>query len=405
MLVFELKTYPSKTQQPLIDESIRTTQFIRNKALRKWIDAPKLNTKETSKTLYHLSKTLAQEYDFVKPLNSSARQAATERAWNAILRFYRGQARFPKFQKDNRSVEFKQSGWKLSSDNKKINIKSYDIGDLKLKGTRNLQDYPDSKINRVRIVKRADGYYIQFCINADKKMDHNPTGKAIGIDMGLKSFLVDSDNNVVDNPRFLRKSETQLKRLHRRHSKCKKHSNNRNKARIRLARKYLKISRQRKDFAIKLARQIITNSDFVAIENLQIKNLVRNRKVAKSFSDAAFRIFRNWLEYFGKISRVTVIAVPPQYTTQECSACGKIVYKALSERTHICSCGCVLGRDENAAINILSKALRYFFGEYLSSDKNRAGQARIQASGEEPSTLITQLLVQGFSLKEEPSGT
>jgi len=398
MITLELKTYPSKEQQSLISDAIRSFQFIRNKALRKWCDAKTNNTKETSKTLYVLSKTLAQEYSFVKPLNSTARQAATERAWSAILRFYKGLSRKPKFQKDNRSVEFKQSGWKLSSDNKRITFKSFGIGSLKLKGTRSLQNYSDSKILRVRIVRRSDGYYVQFCIDFTRKMHHTPTGKAVGIDVGLKHFFTDSDGRTVANPRFLRKSETSLKRLQRRHSKCKKKSNNRRKARTKLSKKHLKVSRQRKDFAVKTARQVITDSDFVAIEDLTIKNMVKDHRVSKSFNDAALRQFRNWLEYFGKISGVPVVLVPPEYTTQECSSCGRLVEKSLSERTHVCRCGCVLDRDFNAAKNILSKA-------FTSLTKtNTVGHTGINASEEDSSTLVLNERWQETSLKEESVG-
>lgn len=397
MLVIELKTYPSKSQQAAIDEALRTSQFIRNKALRQWMDAPKNNTKEDIHSLYKLSKALPKEFEFCKALNSTARQASIERAWNAISRFYKGLARKPKYQKHNRSVEFKQSGWKLSPDYKYITISSCNIGSLKLKGTRNLQDFSENKIFRVRFIKRADGYYVQFCIDTNRKLSHPPTGRTIGIDVGLKHFLTDSEGTKVENPRFLRKSEPSLKRLQRRHSKCKKKSKNRNKARLRLAKKHLKVSRQRKDFAVKTARQVITNSDFVGIEDLRVKNLLKNRKTAKSFSDAGLSMFRNWLEYFGSISGVPVIPVPPQYTSQECSACGNIVKKTLSERTHICPCGCVLDRDENAAKNILSKALAIISTVGHTETFNNA-------SGEETSTLWNFPVVQVSSLKEESVG-
>ena len=396
MLVLEFKTYPTTKQQSAINNAIRIGQFIRNKAIRQWKDAPQNNTKVGRNSLNKLSKTLSQEFDFVKPLNSTARQAAVERAWSGIVLFYKGLARKPKFQKDNRSVEFKQSGWKLSPDYKRILFTSCHIGSLKLKGTRNLQDFSEFKILRVRIVKRADGYHIQFCINTNRQINHTPTGRAIGIDVGLRYFLTDSDGNTVANPRFLRKAETVLKRLHRRHSKCKKKSNNREKARIRLARKHLHVSRQRKDFAIKTARQTITNSDFVGIEDLSIRQLMKDRIVAKSFSDAGLYQFRQWLEYFGKISEVPVIAVPPEYTTQECSGCGIMVWKTRSERTHSClSCGLVLDRDWNAAKNILSRA--------LSLSNNTVGHTGIShnASGEAASMLMTGSLVQAASLKEE----
>jgi putative transposase len=175
----------------------------------------------------------------------------------------------------------------------------------------------------------------------------------------LTHFYTDSHGQTVENPRHLRKSETALKRLSRKLSRTKKSSQNRVKARNRLSRKHLKVSRQRKDFAVKLARCVIQSNDLVAYEDLQVRNLVRNRKLAKSINDAAWSAFRDWLEYFGKVFRVVTVAVPPHYTSQNCSNCGEVVKKSLSQRTHKCHhCGLVLDRDWNAAINILESAIR-----------------------------------------------
>jgi putative transposase len=142
-------------------------------------------------------------------------------------------------------------------------------------------------------------------------------------------------------------------------SRTQKGSKNRAKKRNRLSRKHLKVSRQRKDFAVKLARCVIQSNDLVAYEDLQVRNMVKNRKLAKSISDAAWSAFRNWLEYFGKVFGVATVAVPPHYTSQNCSNCGEVVKKSLSQRTHKCHyCGFVLDRDWNAARNILELALR-----------------------------------------------
>ena len=200
-------------------------------------------------------------------------------------------------------------------------------------------------------------------------MEHIFTGRAVGIDVGLKHFLTDSDGETVENPRFLRRSERRLKQFQRTFSKKKKGSSNKKKAHDRLSLLHLKVSRQRKDFAIKTARQVITNSDFVGIEDLKVKNMIRNRKFAKSISDASWSTFRKWLEYYGEISGVKVVAVPPAYTSQDCSFCGVRVQKNLSCRTHVCECGCVLDRDENAAKNILAKA---YVGH--TDSKNASGQ-------------------------------
>jgi putative transposase len=361
MIVLEFKTYGKVSQFSAIDEALRTVQFIRNKALRFWMDG-------LGKTQYDLNKycaVLAKEYAFVDELNSMARQSSAERAWSAISRFFEnckkqipGKKGFPAFQKDNHSVEYKTSGWKLANDRKTIEFTDKKgIGILSLKGTRDLNFYQLEQIKRVRLVKRADGYYAQFCVQINRSEQIIPTGQAIGLDVGLNDFYTDSNAMTVDNPRFLIKGTRRLKQAQRRVSKRVKGSKNRAKARQILGKRHLKISRQRKDHAVKLARCVIKSNDLVAYEDLRIKNMVKNHCLAKSINDASWYQFRVWLEYFGKVFGKITIAVTPNGTSQECSNCSTVVKKSLSTRTHACSCGCVLDRDHNAARNILSRGL------------------------------------------------
>ncbi|NES86548.1 MAG: transposase, partial [Moorea sp. SIO2B7] len=361
MIIIEFKAYGKESQYKAIDEAIRTVKFVRNSCLRLWMD-----NKGTGK--YDLSKyckVLAKQFPFANELNSTARQAASERAWSSIVRFYDnckknkpGKKSFPRFQKHCRSVEYKQSGWKLSSDNKAITFSDKkSIGKLKLKGTWDLWQFDKKQIKRVRIIKRADGYYVQFCVAVDIKEDLDPSKRNVGLDLGLKEFYTDSDGNTEPNPRFYRKGEKRLKFYQRRVSRKVKGSANRKKAINRLGRHHLRISRQREEHAKRLARCVIRSNDLVAYEDLRVKNLVKNHCLAKSINDAGWYQFRKWLEHFGtKFGRVTV-AVNPAYTSQNCSECGEVVKKSLSTRTHICKCGCKLDRDHNAAVNILKKAL------------------------------------------------
>ncbi len=362
MLVLEFKTYGKTEQFKAIDEAIRICQFIRNKSIRTWLD-------KEAKSWFDLSKYCAiwaKEFDFANKLNSMARQASAERAWASISRFYDNVKKgvkgkkvgFPSFQKDCRSVEYKTSGWKLSADSKSITFTDKcGIGKLKMKGTRDLGFYDLTQIKRVRLIRRADGHYVQFCVSVDRLEVLPSTSRAIGLDVGLKEFYTDSNGDSVPNPRFLRKGETALKRSQRLVSRKVKASLNRRKARMILGKQYLKISRQRKDHAIKLARCVITSNDVVVYEDLSVSNMVRNHCLAKSISDASWYQFRVFLEYFGKVFGRITIAVNPAYTSQECSDCGEVVKKSLSTRTHACKCGCVMDRDHNAAINILNRGI------------------------------------------------
>lgn len=390
MLVLESKLVGKPAQFALADEAIRTFQFVRNKALRYWMDNPPSKGAGKSIGQFDLNKQcaiLAKQFAWAAKLNSMARQAAAERAWAAISRFFEnckqktpGKKGYPKFQKDNRSAEYKTSGWKLSDDRKHLSLTDgFGIGTLKLLGTRDLCFYSKEQIKRVRIVRRADGYYAQFCIDVERKEDLPPTGKTIGLDMGLESFYTDSGGAKVENPCYLRKAEHRLKRAQRRVSSKKKASASRREAVKRLARQHLKVSRQRKDFAVKSARCVVQSHDLVAIEDLKVRNMVRNHHLARSISDASWSMFRQWLEYFGKVFSRTVIAVPPPYTSQNCSACGGLVKKSLSTRTHTCECGCVLDRDHNAALNILSLALK---GRCPNAPKTTQGHWESQTLGE-----------------------
>jgi putative transposase len=381
MIVLEFKLKGKLQQYRVIDDMIRTAQFVRNKALRYWMDNQNVKLSD----LYKQCAVMAKEFEWAGKLNSMARQASAERAIFAIQRFFAnckankpGKKGYPQFKKFTRSVEYKTSGWKLSSDKRSLTFTDgFAAGTFKLVGSRDLHFYAPEEIKRVRVIRRADGYYVQFCISVERVEEVVPTGKAVGLDVGLNHFLTDSTGATIPNPRHLRKSEKALKRAQRKVSSKKKGSTNRKKAINKLGRKHLKVSRQRKDFAIKTALCVVKSSDFIAYEDLQVRNMVKNHKLAKSISDTAWSQFTQWLQYLGKVYGKTVVAVAPQYTSQDCSTCGNTVKKSLSVRTHACRCGTVLDRDHNAALNILAKAIRQ-----AGIDLNTLGHREINAWGQ-----------------------
>ncbi len=235
------------------------------------------------------------------------------------------------------------------------------IGTLKLLGTRkrSVATFPVGQIKRVRLLKHADGYYVQCAVKVDRTLQHAPTGRDVGIDVGLKTYYTASDGQMLENPRLFRKAEKNIKRLQRRLARKKKGSKNQQKARKKLAKAHLKVSRQRRDFACKQASALVSSSDLIAYEDLHIRSLAKNRKLAKSIMDASWGLFLGWVRYYGAIHGIPVVAVSPNYTTQDCSGCGRRVKKSLSVRTHFCpSCGLILDRDLNAALNILFAAYR-----------------------------------------------
>ncbi len=389
MLVLEYKAVIDKNQQLAINEAIRTTQFIRNKAIRYWMDAPK-EVKLNKIALNNYSTALRKEFKLVEELNSMACQSATERAGIAIERFYSncqsqkpGKKGFPRFQKDNRSVEYKTSGWSLHPTKRRITFTDKKgIGEVKLLGKWQIHTYSVKSIKRVRILKRADGFYIQFCLEIEVQSESRIADGEIGLDVGLEYFYSDSKGHHEPNPQFLKKAEKAIKHAQKQIYKKEKGKNQRRKARGRYARKHLRVNRQRSEHAKRVARNVCKANALVVYEDLNVKNLVKNHCLAKSINDVAWPTFRQWLEYFAVKFGSLAVAVPPHYTSQKCSDCGAIVKKTLSTRTHKCSCGCELQRDTNAAINMLSLG------------KNRLGHSRINATGDGTATLLGATLVE-----------
>ena len=376
MLTYEYKIAGSQAQYAASDDALRVVQFIRNKCVRLWMDAS-----ATKNDLQKYCAVLAQQYPFADHLNSQARQASADRAWFAISRFYdnckakkSGKKGYPRFQKENRSVEYKNSGWKLEPDGRHITFTDgCGIGRLRLVGTRTIETFPEKQIKRVRIIRRADGYYCHFCIKTDRVIEHIPAGATVGIDVGLKSYYTDSNGNTVDNPRYYRKAEARLKRLQRQLSRKKKGSKNRLKARKRVGKAHLKVQRQREDFARKEANALVTSHDLIAFEDLKIANMVRNKHLSKSINDAAWGQFLTWVNAYGALHAIPVVKVAPHFTSQNCSGCGKLVKKSLSVRTHICpGCDLIMDRDENAAKNILMKAQNGTVGQTGTNDPARS---------------------------------
>jgi len=219
----------------------------------------------------------------------------------------------------------------------------------------------------VTISLEADGWYA--CIScAEVPIVPLPsTGRETGIDVGLKVFLITADGEPIENPRHYRTAERALRKAQRRVARRKKGSRRRCKAIALLKRTHQTVQRQRRDFHHKTALALLRQYDTIYLEDLQVRNMVRNRYLAKSISDAGWAAFRAILTSKAAYAGKWVIAVHPAFTSQDCSGvlpdgsrCTQRVAKSLSVRTHVCPCcGLVLDRDENAAHNIL-----------------RAGQAR-----------------------------
>jgi len=220
---------------------------------------------------------------------------------------------------------------------------------------------PDGfKIKTAQVVKNADGYYLILTLQNNSVPTISPDvnlDNSVGIDMGLKDFLITSDGDTVPIPQFARKSEQRKKLLNKSVSRKKKGSNRRRKAVKKLSKHHQKIARQRKDFHYQISKQLLNKYDVVGFEDLNIKSLAKTR-MSKSILDAGWGEFLSILQVKAANAGLMAIAVNPNGTTQNCSNCGTHIPKTIQDRWHSCHvCGLELDRDVNAAINIRNIAV------------------------------------------------
>jgi len=275
---------------------------------------------------------------------------------------------FPRFQGRHRwhSFTYKEYGNGARLDNGSLVLSK--IGRINVHWSRPIK----GTIKTVTVSHEADGWYVEFSC-ADVPTEVLPrTGQETGIDVGLKVFLITAEGDAIENPRHHRRAEKALQKAQRRVSRRKKGSKRRRNAAQILAKKHQKVQRQRRDFHHKTALGLVRAYDTIYLEDLQVANMNRRPKskpdgnggyehnaasakagLNKSINDAGWYAFRTILTCKAEWAGKRVVAVPPAYTSQDCSGCGERVEKSLSVRTHVCThCGLVLDRDENAARNI-----------------------------------------------------
>jgi putative transposase len=365
MRTFEFRLYPNKEQSRLLIGCLAESRKLYNEML------------ETVKQQYEDKGTFPTKYDLTAHFKgrggahvpATTVQMLADRLSKSLKRFLAAKelgipdVGFPRFKKPNRwhSIQLRQYGtsrdvW-LDADNKHLHVPAKIGKSLKIKLHRPIEGMPKT----VHLVHRADGHWYALVVcETEPHTEHDPMTcehPAIGIDVGLKSFLTDSEGHTVENPRFYRTSQKTLRRKQRQLCRRKKGSHRRRKAARSTAQTHLKIARQRRDFQYKTAKQYTEQYQVIAVEKLHILNMVQNHSLAKSIMDASWGAFLDILEDKAARAGHQVIRVNPRFTSQKCHKCGEIVQKSLSVRTHICPfCGYVADRDVNAAKNILAKA-------------------------------------------------
>ena len=260
---------------------------------------------------------------------------------------------YPRFQSSSRyrSFTYPQYGNGAVLDGSLLSLSK--IGRIRIRLHRPLRGTPKT----VTVSREADGWYA--CVScADVPAEPlPPTGQETGVDLGLESFATLADGTMIHTPRCYRQAEAYLRRCQRRVARRQKGSNRRKKAVNLLAKAHQQVKRQRADFHHKTALALVRANDVIYHEDLQTANMLKNHHLAKSIQDAGWSAFLSILAFKAAYAGKRVIAVPPAYTSQACSGCGRLVAKGLSVRWHCCpyeDCGARLHRDHNAARNILA---------------------------------------------------
>lgn len=356
----KFRIYPNREQQNLINQTLGCCRLIYNKGLamreEAFRNSNKIGYSQTSAMLTDLKKS--EDFAFLKAVDSIALQQSLRDLDRGFVNFFQKRAAHPVFKSKHNS----QQSYRTINQGNNIRIVGKYIKLPKLGFVKVRQSMDIGKINNVTIKRTPTGKYYAL-LNVEFEPQPKPNkGGSIGIDVGIKDFFTDSNGNMISNPKYLERSMRKLIREQRKLSRKEKGSNNRNKQRVKVALVYENITNQRNDFLQKQSTMLIRENQTICIEDLKVKNMMQNHKLAQHIGSASWSKFFEILEYKAAWYGNDIIKVPTMYpSSQTCSCCGykNPLVKNLAVRKWECpDCHTKHDRDTNASINILNKGLR-----------------------------------------------
>jgi len=361
---FKYRMYPSRTAEKTMLETLE----ICRKTYNELLEISKETYQNTGKTLtqFDMNRCIKYLNSHTYSVRSNVLQNVSDRLYKGFKNFFRRMKKrsegkrikvgYPRFRKKGsvKSFTYPQVGYRL--DNHILYLSK--IGRVNLRIGRK-QNRIKGKVKTLTIKRVPSGkWFAIFACEIEVKVKGNSNKKRVGIDVGLENFATLSDGTIIENHRFFMKSERKLKILSRRLSRKERGSNRRNKARFKLVRMHEKISNQRFDFLHKTTKMLVNKFGYIAVEDLNIKGMVRHPYLAKHINDASWNYFIQMLGYKAESAGGRVVKVNPNGTSQICSQCGNRVPKTLAVRWHRCTaCGLQINRDLNSAKKIFKDSI------------------------------------------------
>ena len=356
---YKLRLYPNKGQQVFFNKTFGACRVIYNEMLYNLQENYKNGIKKDKYTLF---KEIKSKYEWMKEVDSNALCSSFMDLDKAYTRFFNNKSKFPKFKHKKEKNTYRNNNVlnrKIQNLIKNDKIKIPKIGYIKFKQNYSFNDI--KKVRNITILKsKTNKYYCLLCVEIEQK-EYFHTGNIMGLDLGIKNLVIDSNGIKYKNLKPYTNLEKKIKHLNKLFSKKQKGSKNQEKARLKLAIAHEKLCNKRKDNLHKLTTKLIKENDVICIENLNVKGMTKNHKLAKAIQDCSFGTLVSMLKYKATWHNRKIIEIGRFYPSSKlCSNCGhKMSNMGLEIRKWICPiCGVQHDRDINAAINIKNEGLR-----------------------------------------------